>query len=94
MSKGKDDPFVCSKSNAGPWDLLILSAISVISRNGSTSEDILISSPLFSSAVMNSSWFLKDMEHLEKDIKLLLKFVYNKVYIKAKEKSLICREVF
>jgi len=54
MSSGQADPRTCSKSRAGPPSFITLSAISVISRIGSTSTDILASSPLDSRKEINS----------------------------------------
>ena len=56
---GNTEPLIFSKSSAGPWVLLIRSAISVTSNTGSTSSEILFSSPSDSSFLINSFVFFK-----------------------------------
>jgi hypothetical protein len=54
ISTGMSDPLGFSNSSAGPLDLTLRSANSVISRTGSTSKGMRLSSPCFSKARMNS----------------------------------------
>ena len=54
MRSGCGDPFGCSKRSAGPPDLTTRSVISVISRSGSTSVEMCLSSPSRSRSAIHS----------------------------------------